>query len=150
MRAARQSAVCAAIIFIALNALACTSAEQIPETEIHATDYAFRAPTHLPAGRAALRLVNDGTVWHEAQVFRFRPGMDAALAGRLLAADSLPDAARDSTGGVLIAGAKLRGDQALLLTLAHGELYGILCEFRDGEGKPKHVKLGMFALVRVD
>ena len=135
---------------IALSGVSCSSAPPIREVEIHAKDFAFRAPTHVPAGRTAFRLVNDGAVWHEAQIFRFRPGTDIALASRLLAADSLPDAVRDSTGGVLIAGAKLRGTQELLLTLAPGELYGILCEFQDGAGKTKHVKLGMFGLVRVD
>jgi hypothetical protein len=142
----------AAMAMICLSQLliACRASESIHAVDVHATDYAFRLPATLPPGQTAFRLVNDGTVWHEVQVFRFRPGVDRALAARLLAADSLPDAVRDSTGSVLIAGAGLASGQAILVTLAPGEWYGFLCEFRDADAKPKHAKLGMFGLVHVE
>ena len=134
----------------ALIANACGQPESIRTIDIRATEYAFRLPATLPPGRTAFRLVNAGTVWHEVQVFRFRPGTDAAIAARLLAADSLPDAIRDSTASVLIAGAGMASRQQILTTLERGELYGFICEFRDGDAKPKHAKLGMVGLVHID
>lgn len=134
---------------LVLLAVACRPTPAIHRVDVRAADYAFALPTTLPAGPTAFRLVNAGTVWHEVQIFRFRPGIDPLLASRLLAADSLPDAVRDSTGSVLIAGAGTATRQEVLTTLAPGELYGFLCEFRDIPTKPKHVALGMFTLVHV-
>ena len=148
--ARRSLPIAIAVICLAHFATACRPAASLRAVDVRATDYAFRLPTTLPPGRTAFRLVNDGTVWHEVQIFRFRPGVDASRAARLVAADSLPDEVRDSTGSVLIAGAGMTSRQAILATLAPGELYGFLCEFRDTPAKPKHAMLGMFALVRVE
>jgi hypothetical protein len=147
-RRLRDISILAAILV--LFAVACRPTAAIRQVEVRATDYAFALPTTLPAGRTAFRLVNAGTVWHEVQIFRFRPGIDPTVAARLLAADSLPDAVRDSTGSVLIAGAGMGSNQEILTTLAPGELYGFLCEFRDSTAKSKHATLGMFALVHVE
>src|SRR4051812_35007534 len=100
----------------------CRSGAAAPdEIDIHATEYAFRAPATLVPGAVAFRLVNDGKFWHEVQLFRFRPGVTADSATRLLAADSIPDEARDSTGSVLIAGAGLAGQQRILVTTSRGD-----------------------------
>ena len=119
------------------------------EIDIHAAEYAFRAPATLAPGPAAFRLVNDGKFWHEVQLFRFRRGVSAQTAARYLSADSIPDEARDSTGSVLIAGAGLASDQRILVRASRGDLYGLICDFRDG-GTARHAKLGMFALMRVE
>lgn len=119
------------------------------EIDIHAAEYAFRAPATLAPGPAAFRLVNDGKFWHEVQLFRFHSGTTAETAARYLSADSIPDEARDSTGSVLIAGAGRASDQRILIRAAHGELYGLICDFSDG-GTARHARLGMFALMRVE
>lgn len=133
-----------------LFAAACRPTAAIQDVDVRATDYAFSVPPTLAAGRTAFRLVNAGTVWHEVQIFRFRPGIDPSVAARFLAADSIPDEARDSTGSVLIAAAGMAGRQSVLTTLAPGDLYGFICDFRDGPTKTKHATLGMFKLVHVE
>ena len=138
------------VLTLVTVALSCHSNPAMREIDVHATDYAFRVPRTVAPGLAAFRLVNDGNVWHEIQLFRFRPTVTAESATRFLAADSIPDEARDSTGGVLIAGAQSATDQRLLTSLTHGELYGLICDFRNAPSQPRHAKLGMFALVRVD
>ena len=50
---------------------------------------------------------------------------------------------------MLIAASGLPTRQELLLSLGHGELYGLLCDFRDGPRGMPHARLGMFALIRV-
>jgi hypothetical protein len=37
----------------------------------------------------------------------------------------------------------------VLIEAKPGELYALMCQFRDAAGKPQHSSLGMVALVRV-
>ena len=117
--------------------------------DIVATDYAYVAPTSVPAGMTAFRLVNHGSHPHEVQLFRFKPSVDARTARAYLGAGNVPDSAADESGGVLIAFPGVTAHEELLVTLVRGERYALMCQFRDAPGKPQHTALGMVALLEV-
>lgn len=135
---------------LAALSLSCAQPAGFREVDIHATDYAFRVPQTLPPGLTAFRLINDGAVSHEVQLFRFRPGMTPEEAGRLIVGDSIPDADADAWGSVLIANAGHAALERILVPLVHGELYALMCQFRNADSLPRHAKLGMVAVLRVD
>ena len=117
--------------------------------DIVATDYAYVAPSSMPAGITAFRLVNHGSHPHEVQLFRFKPGVSARTARAYLVAGNVPDSAADESGGVLIAFPGVTAHEELLVTLVRGERYALMCQFRDAPGKPQHTALGMVALLEV-
>ena len=117
--------------------------------DIVATDYAYVAPSSVPAGMTAFRLVNRGTHPHEVQLFRFKPGVSARTARAYLVAGNVPDSAADESGGVLIAFPGVTAHEELLVSLVRGERYALMCQFRDAPGKPQHTALGMVALLEV-
>jgi hypothetical protein len=119
------------------------------EAEIEAVDYAYRAPGAVDPGLVAFRFTNHGTVAHEVQIFRFRRGTTVELANRYLQTGSVPDSAADASGSVLIANAGLTAPERVLIQAAPGELYALMCQFRDSAGKPQHSTMGMVALIRV-
>jgi hypothetical protein len=116
---------------------------------IVATDYAYRVPKSVPAGMTAFRFVNRGTHPHEVQLFRFLANVTAMKARAYLAAGAVPDSAADASGSVLIAFPGVTAHEEVLVSLAPGERYGLMCEFRDAPTKPKHTMLGMVALLEV-
>jgi hypothetical protein len=116
---------------------------------IVATDYAYRVPASVPPGMTAFRFVNRGTHPHEVQLFRFLPSVTAPMARAYLAAGAVPDSAADASGSVLIAFPGVTAHEEVLVSLAAGERYALMCEFRDGPTKPKHTALGMVALLEV-
>ncbi|MEP6573778.1 MAG: hypothetical protein ABJD11_13830 [Gemmatimonadota bacterium] len=118
--------------------------------QIEGRNYAFGMPRTAAPGLTAFRFVNAGTVRHEFQLFRFTKGISADSASRLLAADNVSDSAAEMQGGVLVAGPGETVRQQLLDSLKAGDVYGIACEFRDSAGAPKHSRLGMFAVMRVE
>ncbi len=124
-------------------------AASFKEAEIEAVDYAYRAPAVVDPGLVAFRFTNHGKVPHEVQIFRFRQGTTVAVANRYLQAGSVPDSAADASGSVLIANPGLTAPERVLIQAAPGELYALMCQFRDSAGKPQHANLGMVALVRV-
>jgi hypothetical protein len=139
--------ICSATLTL-LAVLACSTA---PRTvDIHAKNYAFSAPATLPAGPTLFRLINDGTVLHEVQLFRFRGGISADSAKALLSAGPLPQSAYDISGSVLITSPGTSSRERVLATLSPGDVYGLLCEFRDGDSLPRHSTMGMWAVLRVE
>ena len=125
-----------------------------PATVTHrrvvAHDYAFAFPPSVPAGIAAFRLVNEGTVRHELQLYRFTSGIPRDSASRMLTRDEIPDSAVDVDGGVLIAGPADSTRQELLVRLEKGDVYALECVFRNAPGQPRHRDLGMFAIFQVE
>jgi len=103
----------------------------------------------VPPGMTAFRFVNRGTHPHEVQLFRFLPSVTARTARAYLAAGAVPDSAADASGSVLIAFPGVTAHEEVLVSLATGERYALMCEFRDGPTKPKHTMLGMVALLEV-
>jgi hypothetical protein len=133
-------------VFISFNG--CRAAS-VRDAEIEAVDYAYRAPAVIEPGLIAFRFTNHGKVPHEVQIFRFRAGTTVAIANRYLQTGSVPDSATDASGSVLIANAGLTTPERVLIKAMPGELYALMCQFRDAAGKPQHANLGMVALVRV-
>lgn len=132
-----------------LLTVGCATARPPRTVDITAVNYAFRAPASLSPGPAAFRLVNAGTVTHEVQIFRFRKGISADSGRALLALEHFPDSLADASGSVLIAAAGETTPEQVLTDLSPGELYALVCQFRDSAGAPKHDRLGMFAVLRV-
>ena len=124
-------------------------ATRIHDAEIEAVDYAYRAPTVVDPGLVAFQFTNHGKVPHEVQIFRFRAGTTVETANRYLQTGSVPDSAADASGSVLIANPGLTAPERVLIQAVPGELYALMCQFRDSAGKPQHASLGMVALVRV-
>lgn len=106
-------------------------------------------PATVSSGPTVFTFVNRGRVLHEVQFFRFNPGIGDAEARRYLANGNVPDSVADATGGVLLAGPGQTTREALFVELHSGERYALMCQMRDGTGKPQHVQLGMFALLTV-
>jgi hypothetical protein len=117
---------------------------------IIAREYAFTAPTHLPAGLTTFHLINRGKVRHEVQIFRFASTTSAADARHWLSVESMPDSVADASGSVLIAASGDSARYGIEIDLKPGERYALLCEFRDAPNKPKHLHFGMFGLIEVD
>jgi alpha-D-ribose 1-methylphosphonate 5-triphosphate synthase subunit PhnH len=131
-----------------LSSIACT---QAPRTvEIHAKDYTFTAPATLPAGNAVFRFINDGSVLHEVQLFQFRKRTSPERAATLLAAGPLADSAYAGSGAVLITAPGTAAREQVIIPLARGDVYGLLCEFRNGDSLPRHSAMGMWAVLRVE
>ena len=141
----------AALLVCAPIASACQPVPPgIAHVRVVARDYAFGAPRTVPAGQTAFQLVNEGTVRHEVQLYRFRPGISGDSALHMIATNEIPDDAIDAGGGVLIIGPADSARQQLLLTLQPGEVYGLECAFRDGPDKPQHRDMGMYGVVTVE
>lgn len=117
--------------------------------EILAVNYAFTAPDSVQAGPAVFTLTNHGTVLHEVQIGRFRQGIGADSGLRLLAADGVPDSLFDNSGAVLITTAGTTAHEGVTADLRPGEVWALVCQFRDSAGAPKHDKLGMFRVLTV-
>ena len=138
----------AALIGLLTSAFtACSARPRV--IDIHAINYAFQAPTSTPPGLVQFRLLNEGTVDHEVQLFRFRPGITGAAAASLLRGASFPDSAYAGSGGVLIAPAGQTAHETLVVPLVAGEVYGLRCEFRDSASLPAHSQMGMWAVLEV-
>jgi len=139
---------CFLIAAAAVSLSGCRAAN-IQDAEIEAVDYAYRAPTVVKPGLVAFRFTNHGKVAHEVQIFRFLPGITVEVANRYLQTGSVPDSVADASGSVLIANAGLTAPERVLVQAVPGEVYALMCQFRDSAGKPQHASLGMVALVRV-
>ncbi len=126
------------------------AAPGVRHERVIARDYAFGFPRILPAGPTAFRLINEGRVNHEVQLYRFTAGLSPDSALRLLATDRISEADIDTDGGVLIAGTADSTRQELLATLRPGEVYALECAFRNAPDQPKHRDLGMVAVFTVE
>lgn len=124
-------------------------ARDVAHFRLIARDYAFGAPPTLPPGETAFHFINEGTVRHEVQLYRFKPGVSRDSALRMLATDNLPDSLVDTDGGVLIAGPKDSAVQQLLAPLHTGDVYAFECAFRNGPDQPRHNSLGMISVFEV-
>jgi len=116
---------------------------------ITALDYAFRAPATLPSGPTVFRFVNAGKQAHEVQLFRFNRTVDVAAANRWLASGHVPDSVADMAAAVLIAPPGQDAPERVWIDLKPGELYALMCQFRDSAGKPQHASMGMVALLHI-
>ena len=120
------------------------------EVEIVASDYAFRAPATLPAGRTTFKFVNQGKVRHELNISRLKPGVSIdSLLTKVRANESVRDLIKGPVG-VLFASPGGQSSAGLAVDLSPGETYAVICIFRDSAGAKAHYDLGMYSLLRVD
>ena len=146
MRVSRSASLTAACLCLLAG---CLRPAPYARVQIVGRNYAYGVPAVLSPGRTTFQFINAGTVTHEFQMFRFAPGISADSALRLLASDNIPDSAAELSGGVLVGTAGDTVRQEIIDSLRSGDVYGLLCEFRDSAGAPKHSTLGMYAVVRV-
>jgi hypothetical protein len=138
-----------AIASLAFLLTACTQASVPLPVDITAVNYAYRAPVSVPPGPTRFRFVNAGTVPHEVQIFRFRVGISPDSARALLALEHFPDSLADSGGAVLIAAPGTAAPEQVYADLEQGQVYALVCQFRDSAKAQRHDRLGMFAALRV-
>jgi len=148
-RAAARSLVAVAALSPLAAARIAPRPAALREVTIEAHEYAFVVPATVPAGLTAFRFVNRGAKTHEVQFFRFNRGIDARTARGYLGATDVPDSVADSSGSVLIAGPGASARERILVQLERGELYALVCAFRDAPGQPRHQTMGMVGLVEV-
>jgi hypothetical protein len=117
-----------------------SAAFKVPVVTIHAKEFAFTAPSTIPAGQVTLRLVNDGKLLHHVQVLRLGEGKTMADLEAAMKSNGPPPAWLTSVGGpnAAIPGATIEAT----LTLEPGN-YVIAC-FIPSPGDPTpHVMKGM-------
>ena len=66
------------------------------------------------------------------------------------AAGPLPLAAYDISGSVLITAPGTTGHEQVVIPLARGEVYGLVCEFRNADSLPRHSAQGMWKVMTVE
>jgi hypothetical protein len=122
-------------------------AQQIPTIRVVALDYAYQAPTTLPAGLTAFALDNQGKVRHEVAIVRLQPGVTV---------DSMVHAAAGPARralidfiGILVAEPSETPLGRILVDLTPGRTYVLFCNFQDAPDKPRHMTMGMFASIQV-
>ena len=122
-------------------------AQQISSVTVVGLDYAYQAPTTLPAGLTAFAFENHGKVRHEVVIARLRAGatVDSLIhgepgAGRLRFVEIV---------GILITEPGGRPLGRLLVDLEPGQSYVLFCNFQDAVDKPRHMAIGMVASIQV-
>ena len=103
-------------------------------------DYAFQAPDTLPAGPATLSFHNRGTVRHELLFFLLNEGRSL---GEFLRSTLEERMSQGHPVGAIFAEPGQRAGAQLVVDLAPGRSYLLLCVIRDAPDKPPHVALGM-------
>ncbi len=137
------------------SALVAATQQPAPRrARVVARDYAFESPDTLPAGEVSFEFENRGAHDHELIVGRLRPGVTA---GEIVSAHQRGVPLRqlqgaylaESAPGALLAQPGARAGARLVVPLARGQVYVLLCQLRDSPGLPQHAALGMFRLLQV-
>ena len=121
-------------------------AQRFATIKVVALDYAYQAPTTLPAGLTAFALDNQGKVRHEVAIVRLQPGVTvdsmvhAAGPARLALIDFI---------GILVAAPSETPQGRILVDLTPGRTYVLFCNFQDAPDKPRHLTMGMFTSIQV-
>jgi hypothetical protein len=105
-------------------------------------DFAYTMPKLLPAGRSTLRVVNDGTQWHEIAIVRLAPGKTLDDVKRFWSAPPAGQPPFELAGGMQ--GLEPGGAGYMTLDLPPGEYAGI-CLIPDAASGTPHIHLGMIA-----
>ena len=136
---------------VACLAVAETARAQRPaDVAITGADYAFVAVApQLAAGPTLFSFENKGNVRHEMILVRLLPGVTPDSAMRARQAGARPQTVSEAPNGILIAEAGAKASGRLLVDLAAGDTYLLICNFRDTPDKPPHTALGMIASFKV-
>lgn len=116
---------------------------------IIASDYAFQAPSELPAGRVTFVLENRGKVHHELSMVLLNPGVSLDRLVATIKARQGGQQRLRTPVGILVARGGSSSTGALSTTLLAGRDYGIVCTFSDSAGAPQHLTLGMYGVIHV-
>jgi hypothetical protein len=141
-----------AFCFAVATATGCASTEQparVNDVEIIASDYAFKAPQRLPAGRTTFRFTNNGKQRHELNITRLKKGVSTDQMLAAIRADQSVKSLTEGSVGVLFAEPGGRSQSGLTVDLTPGESYAVICIFRDSAGAKPHYDLGMSAMISV-
>lgn len=139
----------ASIGLAALTALAACGRPEPARIDIIAMNYAFQAPATASPGPTLVRLINRGTVPHEVQFYRFRHPVTPEAGLRILLDSTAADSLFDAGGSVLIAAPGDSAPEAIYADLKRGEVWAMVCGFRDSANAPRHFRLGMLGVLVV-
>ena len=125
-----------------------------PVVRVVAHDYAFESLDTVAAGPVTFEFENRGQHFHELIVGLLKPGVTAtdivAAHQRGMTLRQLPEAyLAEGVNGALLAKPGERSGAQLVMPLARGKTYVLLCQLRDSLGKPQHAVLGMFRMIHV-
>lgn len=135
-----------------MTATGCARPEQpgrVNDVEIIASDYAFKAPQQVPAGRTTFRFTNNGVRRHELNVSRLKKGVSTEQILTAIRADQSVKSLIEGPVGVLFAEPGGRSPSGLTVDLTPGESYAVICIFRDSAGAKPHYDLGMSTTISV-
>jgi hypothetical protein len=127
--------------------VACPGAPQ--RIDVIASNYAFQSPPTVSPGPALVHLINRGSVAHEVQFYRFRHPVTPEQGFRILLDSTAADSLFDLSGAVLIAAPGDTAPEAIYADLKRGEVWALVCGFRDSANAPRHFRLGMLAILEV-
>jgi hypothetical protein len=134
---------------VALVTVSPSCRQRVSTVTVAGTDYAFQAPDTLLGGRTRISFQNRGRVPHELVMALLKPGISFEQLLERLHTGGDPQEFLDAMIGVLIARPAQASGGELLVDLIPGRTYAIVCQFRDGEGQPPHVILGMHKRIMV-
>jgi len=135
----------------ALPMLLALSCGRAPERtiEIEAVDYSFSGLGVVPPGPASFKLINRDDVPHQVQLYRFRPGIQVDSAWKLLALHDFPTALTIGPPLIMSATAMDSAHTRVSADLEKGDVWALICMFRDSPSAPVHNTEGMYAVLEV-
>jgi len=125
----------------AFTVVASATVREMPAADLTVTmvDYSFEWSAPVAAGSHLVKVVNNGTQWHEFEIIKLEPGKTAQdFLGWMATQDGPPPAM--PIGGVTPVG--VGHDQYLALDLEPGE-YSIICFATDVNDGKEHFQHGM-------
>lgn len=113
------------------------------------SDYAFRYPQQLAAGRHTFVFRNEGKHRHEFSVTLLKPKVTLANVVEVDKVDGDIDPLIDTGMGLVWARAGEMALGRLEMNLLPGREYLIDCGFTDDDKSPPHYKLGMYGSIKI-
>ncbi len=140
---------------LALVAITVTAAGSVSnvaparDIEVIGVDYAFQIPSTLPAGRTTFHFRNSGKKQHEFNILLLKEGTKPEQFFQAVKANQPQMIMVDEPVGVLFAEPGKVGAYGLTTNLVAGRTYVVICIARDSAKAPRHVEMGMSAILRV-
>lgn len=124
-----------------LSVSSCASPRREALIDVVGSDFAFVAPDSADPGPTRFRFQRSGTVAHEVAIGRVKQGVPLSRVLAAEASGSPVDSLYDEGDGLLYADISEHTETELLLDLAPGRQYVLMCTL-EKDGKP-HTMLGM-------
>ena len=119
------------------------------DVEVIGVDYAFKIPAKLPAGRTTFHFRNSGKKLHEFNIVLLKQSVTPEQFLQAVQANQPQMIMVEKPVGVLFAGPGQVGAYGLTTNLLAGRTYVVICIQRDSAKSPRHVEMGMSAILRV-